>query len=109
MATVAEVDLGALSSMAAARAAPPACVKARSCLAACVARRRGGTTSLPFRDKAFPLDDAFVLSLAPDAGDLAALLQFASLAPFPSRSSAPTAPPRTKPPIAPLAASSNHF
>ena len=62
MATVAEVDLGALSSMAAARAAPPACVKARNCLAACIARRRGGTASLPFRDKAFPLDDAFVLS-----------------------------------------------
>ena len=87
-----------------------ACVReGTSCLAACVARRRGGTASLPFRDKAFPLDDAFVLSLAPDAGDLAALLQFASLAPFPSRSSAPAAPPRTKPPISPLGASSNHF
>ena len=74
MATVADVHLGALSSAAAARAAPPACVRARSCLAACVARRRGGTVSPPFAIKAFPLDDALVPSLAPDADDLAALL-----------------------------------
>ena len=105
MATVAGVDLGALSIAAAARAAPPACVRARSCLAACVARRRGGTTSLLFAIKAFPGRRTRSFSRT-DAGDLAALLLFAVLAPFPSHSSALAAPPRTEPPIGPPSTSS---